>query len=486
MTKGKVYLLGLDVISSAGTEVIKEFTDATGAVNTIHVDINEARKHFSEDPGVREFIRKSQQGEYKGNGRYKIISGGNTLIVNLNEPEKIEEAIGITDDPFVQESLSSKGVKRVERPRFLIRDPEVLKKGLMRTEIDCNTENLEERINVDKASEIISGFNDINFINQFWLVQTADGTQGLYQIKQDWHLNSYSDLIIEGEPYLQRLEKQVNFFPENPEKLEKARLSMTLFDITTNHLHQYLALKYLLLDPKIEFVILSGDAGTGKTLMPYLAGLEQTLIRSQEKNLSNNSQVQNLRKKTGEGIYDDIRLLKPSIPPSEYYTGFKPGTTDEKLLGLMSSFRHIHDHEVGLPADMSYETCLKRQEPNKFRTSGIYVPTNSKPLISQEAIEDLKGMTYRDSFIICDEVEDASRRIAKAMMTRQGKGSKLIFCGDTKQIDNPRVRPDTCGLVYAAHGFIKLGVPFFGMIHFDRSDRGLAARYANRLPDFRD
>ena len=48
-----------------------------------------------------------------------------------------------------------------------------------------------------------------------------------------------------------------------------------------------------------------------------------------------------------------------------------------------------------------------------------------------------------------DEAQQLTPHEAKTLITRMGKGSKMILIGDLGQIDNPYVDAHTNGLVYA-------------------------------------
>ena len=69
------------------------------------------------------------------------------------------------------------------------------------------------------------------------------------------------------------------------------------------------------MDPEIDFVTLSGNAGTGKTLLALAAGLTQTL---------------------DQGLYKEIIMTRVTIPIGEDI-GFLPGTEEEKMTPWMGA-----------------------------------------------------------------------------------------------------------------------------------------------------
>jgi phosphate starvation-inducible protein PhoH len=47
----------------------------------------------------------------------------------------------------------------------------------------------------------------------------------------------------------------------------------------------------------------------------------------------------------------------------------------------------------------------------------------------------VRGITLDDTIVIVDEFQNMTAHEADSIMTRLGKGSKIIFCGDTDQTD---------------------------------------------------
>jgi len=51
------------------------------------------------------------------------------------------------------------------------------------------------------------------------------------------------------------------------------------------------------------------------------------------------------------------------------------------------------------------------------------------------ALEQVKGRSWDDTFILVDEAEDLERSVAKSLVSRQGVRSKLVITGDINQTD---------------------------------------------------
>jgi PhoH-like ATPase len=57
------------------------------------------------------------------------------------------------------------------------------------------------------------------------------------------------------------------------------------------------------------------------------------------------------------------------------------------------------------------------------------------------AITYLRGRSITDEFVVVDEAQNIELSALKVVLTRIGQGSKLVFCGDLGQVDNPYISP---------------------------------------------
>jgi PhoH-like ATPase len=76
-------------------------------------------------------------------------------------------------------------------------------------------------------------------------------------------------------------------------------------------------------------------------------------------------------------------------------------------------------------------------------------PLMASGQIEIEAITHIRGRSIPNAIFIVDEAQQLTPHEAKTLITRMGKGSKIILIGDLGQIDNPYVDAHTNGLVYA-------------------------------------
>ena len=65
----------------------------------------------------------------------------------------------------------------------------------------------------------------------------------------------------------------------------------------------------------------------------------------------------------------------------------------------------------------------------------------------------IRGRTFDDSYVIVDEAQNATVHELKTIITRIGKGSKIVLLGDTDQIDTPYINKLSNGLSIVVHKF---------------------------------
>jgi len=73
-----------------------------------------------------------------------------------------------------------------------------------------------------------------------------------------------------------------------------------------------------------------------------------------------------------------------------------------------------------------------------------------RDLISAQAMAYMRGRSVADTWIIIDEAQNMTPLQTFGIISRAGRGSKIILAGDPNQIDNPRLDSRSNGLVFAA------------------------------------
>ncbi|MCB1108445.1 MAG: PhoH family protein [Chlamydiia bacterium] len=200
----------------------------------------------------------------------------------------------------------------------------------------------------------------------------------------------------------------------------------------------------LLLNDNIKLITLIGPAGTGKTMMAVACGL---------------------RKVFDEDVYSRILISRPIMPLGKDI-GYLPGTKEEKLFHWMQP---IYDN-------LEYLCETTSGEGNAADTL-TFVKESGK--IEMEAVTYIRGRTLPRMFIIIDEAQNLTPHEIKTVVSRAGKGTKVILTGDPTQIDNPYLDKDSNALTYIVNKF--KDQPIFGHIYLDRTERSELAALAAKI-----
>ncbi len=211
---------------------------------------------------------------------------------------------------------------------------------------------------------------------------------------------------------------------------------ITPYGITPKNTSQRFALTALMAPvDEIPLVILSGAAGTAKTFLSLAAGLDQT----------------------NAGVYNKVLISRNNITLDDDF-GYLPGEMEDKMRPLLAPFYDNLESLIrGKDSDESNEN-IQMQIDDYFATGTVAVC----PLAY------MRGRSITGSFLIVDEAQNASRSQMRDIITRVGKGTKLVICGDPTQIDNPKLDKCNNGLIYAAE--MMKGSPKCAQIMFNASD----------------
>jgi PhoH-like ATPase len=204
----------------------------------------------------------------------------------------------------------------------------------------------------------------------------------------------------------------------------------------------------LLLDPAVPCVSLMGMAGTGKTFLALAAGLEQVLEAT---------------------AYRRLSVYRPLIAVGKQEIGYLPGDLDEKLAPWMAA---VHDNLYALLRTDAPGSRGAREHRQIQSTIESLVDRGQLELA---AITYLRGRSITDEFVIVDEAQNIELSALKVVLTRMAAGSKVVFCGDLGQVDNPYISP--YGGMAALIEKMK-GSPLFGHVTLSKGVRSPLAEHA--------
>ena len=217
-----------------------------------------------------------------------------------------------------------------------------------------------------------------------------------------------------------------------------------VWGVTTRNREQNFAMN-LLMDPDVDFVTLTGTAGTGKTLLTLAAGLTQVL---------------------DERRYSEIIMTRATVSVGEDI-GFLPGTEEEKMGPWMGAL------------DDNLEFLAKGDGGNPGEWGRAATNDLIRSRIKIKSMNFMRGRTFMDKFVIIDEAQNLTPKQMKTLITRAGPGTKIVCMGNLAQIDTPYLTEGSSGLTFAVDRF--KGWPHSGHILLARGERSRLADFASEV-----
>lgn len=177
---------------------------------------------------------------------------------------------------------------------------------------------------------------------------------------------------------------------------------------------------------KNTVTIAIGSSGTGKTLVSLWYGLHHLSL----------------------GHFRVIYYIRSDVGVAHQRgRGALPGSMDEKMAPLVAP---LYDNLSII-----------------MRSAGAAEYLMSKKVIQPLLLEDVRGRSLNDAFIIFDEAQNSTAEQTKTVLTRTGERSKIVVTGDTRQVDLDVFNRNS-GLLDAYH---RLGqIPGIGTLQFSPED----------------
>jgi phosphate starvation-inducible PhoH-like protein len=147
-----------------------------------------------------------------------------------------------------------------------------------------------------------------------------------------------------------------------------------------------------LLDSTQNIVVATGPAGTGKTYLAMLAAIKAFRL----------------------GHCERIILTRPAVGVDDEKHGFLPGDLNSKMEPWTRPlFDVLREYYSAKEVAMMLENQTIEISPLAF----------------------MRGRTFKDAWIIADEMQNATPSQMKMLMTRIGENSKIVITGDVEQTD---------------------------------------------------
>jgi len=140
-----------------------------------------------------------------------------------------------------------------------------------------------------------------------------------------------------------------------------------------------------------KIVVATGPAGTGKTLFATEYGVRNFLL----------------------GTYEKLIFTRPSVSVDEDL-GYLPGTLEEKMAPWV---RPIYDILYNFMSPKEVTSLIEEK------------------IIEISPLGYMRGRTFKNCWIVADEMQNSSVSQMKMLLTRLGENSRLVITGDLEQFD---------------------------------------------------
>lgn len=221
-------------------------------------------------------------------------------------------------------------------------------------------------------------------------------------------------LVLRAGSSSSGLARVVSCGDDAPVVVERVGGRPRVFGVSPRDVRQTFALD-LLMDPDVPCVSLMGMAGTGKTFLALAAGLEQVVEA---------------------GAYRRLSVYRPLVAVGRQEVGYLPGDLDEKLQPWMAA---VHDNLYSL--FRGDERSGDQWSAGHRELQSAVDALLDRGQLEMAAITYLRGRSITDEYVIVDEAQNLELPTLKVILTRMAAGSKVVFCGDLSQIDNPYISP---------------------------------------------
>jgi phosphate starvation-inducible PhoH-like protein len=152
-------------------------------------------------------------------------------------------------------------------------------------------------------------------------------------------------------------------------------------------------IEYMLELARKDMIFALGPAGTGKTYLAVAQAVSQLMTGSVQR----------------------LILSRPAVEAGERL-GFLPGDMKEKVDPYL---RPLYD---------ALYDCMPPEQVERRIASGE---------IEIAPIAFMRGRTLADAFVILDEAQNTTPAQMKMFLTRFGQNSRMVICGDPRQVDIP-------------------------------------------------
>jgi PhoH-like ATPase len=260
------------------------------------------------------------------------------------------------------------------------------------------------------------------------------------ELEGDYNENECITLYCSSNPNQSALGIYKNGFVKAIEKLPDAGIS----HIRPQNREQSFGMA-LLLDDTVPLVTITGQAGSGKTLLAIAAALS----------------------KVGDRTYSRVLVARPVTPLGNQDIGFTPGSILEKMLPWMA------------PIFDSLEVIFGSKDARRNKGQKGYEDLITQGLLEVQPLSYIRGRSIPQQFLIVDEAQNLSPLEMKTILTRVSEGTKCCLLGDISQIDSPYLDANSNGLSLVVSRFASSALS--GHITLQKGERSALSQEASEL-----
>ncbi len=456
ITTNKIYVLDTNVLVH-DPMAFKTFKEVNIGIPAIVLEELDKFKHEGTDRGrnAREFVRQLDDLRHRGSLRDGVMLENGTLLkvlfpdgnmhdlpfqLNINDNAILLSALALKNEGFEVKFISKDINARVKADALGIEAEDYLKEFVTEEEfykgwITVQVPSIQLKT---EQPEIFAELLEKKVLapNQFVLVQSQHNPHNNRIFR---YMGGQTFRSVEHPPLRWPIQ------PRNPQ--------------------QAMALN-LLLDDSIQLITLLGPAGTGKTFLALLAGLDKVVVHDD---------------------YKKMLVSRPVVPLGRDI-GYLPGTLEEKMhswmLPIYDNMEFIlHSINLSDHSTESDEFRGKNKKRNRFKKDrsglGSVEDLVHRGMLSLEAITYMRGRSIPYQYILIDEAQNLTPHEVKTIVTRVGEGSKVILAGDPYQIDSPYLDFSSNGLVNVSEKF--KGQSIFGSVFLETSERSELSKLAGQI-----
>ena len=186
-------------------------------------------------------------------------------------------------------------------------------------------------------------------------------------------------------------------------------MNQRFWGLAPRNLEQAMAMRLLDCED-VDMTVLTGPAGSGKTLLALAYGLHAILEQKKYNKL----------------------IVARSTPPIAEEIGFLPGTEEEKMAPWLAAF------DDNLEILHGADEC----------SNGSIEYVKERANIQFKSLNFMRGRSFNGAYIVIDEAQGLTQFQLKSIISRVGADSKIVVLGNLAQIDNKYISPLTSGLTY--------------------------------------